>query len=207
MVEQLLQIKTTPMQYEFKVSNATLEYNADKANIKISRDKGGLSMKSEFAKVNIDTFDARNSMFPTTRTSIAQLAQKGLTSASQATARYAGEGEILMNTKPGEGRAAITQINTQRYDSMYQKEFGLGFKPQGGANITVDPYELTTKYQMDKLSFDTKIQAGKFQFTPADFSVSITEHANIEISYIGSPIYVPPSSEEFFKGNIIDATA
>ena len=64
-MEQLLQIKTVPISYELKVENARLERRNGTAEVEISRDKGGMHIKSRPVKVNIDSFEARNSILPT----------------------------------------------------------------------------------------------------------------------------------------------
>lgn len=69
-MEQLLQIKTIPINYELKVNNARLERKSGTAELEISRDKGGLHIKSRPVKVNIDTYEARNSVVPNTSSSI-----------------------------------------------------------------------------------------------------------------------------------------
>ena len=76
-MEQLLSIKTVPIQIEMKVNHAKLEYARGTAELEINRDKGGLSIHSRPIRLNLDTFEARNSLSPTPFRSVEQAAQKG----------------------------------------------------------------------------------------------------------------------------------
>ena len=92
----LIEIKTVPIEIELKVSPAKLEYTRGTADLEISREEGGLSIKSRPIRLNVDTFEARNSMFPTTATRIEQGAEKGKQAAYEATAAYAQQGQLLL---------------------------------------------------------------------------------------------------------------
>ena len=99
-MEQLLEIKTIPIKYELKVQNASLEYQNSTAEVEISRDKGGMKIKSRPIKLHLDTYEARNSVVPTTKTAISQNAQKGQSAAYSATASFVREGQC----EDGRGR-------------------------------------------------------------------------------------------------------
>ena len=73
----LIEIKTVPIEIQMKVTNAHLEYARGTAQMEISRDKNGLSIRSQPIRVNIDSFEARNSVTPTTATLTQQQAQAG----------------------------------------------------------------------------------------------------------------------------------
>ena len=76
-MKPLIEITTVPIQIEMKTTNAKLEYARGTVEMEIKRDKGGLEIKSKPIRVNIDTFEARNSVTPTAVRSIEQSAQKG----------------------------------------------------------------------------------------------------------------------------------
>ena len=67
-MKQLLNITTVPISYELRIQRAQVERHRGSAELQISREKGGLQVKSQPIKVRIDTFQARNSMTPTTPT-------------------------------------------------------------------------------------------------------------------------------------------
>lgn len=85
----LIEITTVPIEIQMKVTPARLEYRRGTAQMEITRDKGGMNIRSQPIRVNIDTFEARSSIVPTTIQSIQQQAQLGRQAAYEATATMA----------------------------------------------------------------------------------------------------------------------
>ena len=85
-MEQLIKITTIPIEYELRINNARLERKSGTAELEISRDAGGMKIKSRPIRLRLDTYEAEQSVVPTTRTSISQAAQKGQQAAYNATA-------------------------------------------------------------------------------------------------------------------------
>ena len=205
-MEQLLQIKTIPINYELKVNNARLERRSSTAELEISRDKGGMHIKSRPVRVNIDSFEARNSVVPNTSTSIKQAAEKGRTASYQATAQYASEGKLMLNAQIGQGGEVLDQIIQQRTEQP-TGNFGITFLPSAAAQLSYVPPSLTIEYEMDKLNFDMKVEKGQVEFIPGNIELSVTQYPDVVIEYVGKPIYVPPSVAERFSGEVIDVKA
>lgn len=205
-MEQLLRITTIPIEYELKVNNAKLERHRGSAELEISRNEGGMNIRSRPIKLSIDTYEARNSVVPTTKTSIYQSAQKGKQIAYEATAQFAKEGQMLLKTKIGEGGAALDQIFSQRVASP-TGEFQMGFIPTTGPELEWEPSSLSIRYEMDKLNFDMKIDKGEVKFIPGTIELSISQYPDVQIEYMGDPIYVPPSAAAHFNGEIVDVKA
>ncbi|MGO5053684.1 DUF6470 family protein [Lachnospiraceae bacterium LCP25S3_G4] len=201
-MEPLLSIKTIPVDYELKITNASLEYTQGSTQVEISKNKGGLKIKSQPIKLNMDTFEARSSICPTTIQSVQQAAERGRSIAYAATAEYAKEGHLLVNAKLGEN--VFAQIDAQR-NQLPTGEFELAFLPNVGPNIEWTAPDLTIEYQMDTLNFDLKVSNGRFEFIPGNIELCITNKPEVIIEYIGGPLYVPPSAEENF--NHIDVKA
>ena len=196
-MKPLIEITTVPIQIEMKTTNAKLEYVRGTAEMEVSRDKGGgLQIKSRPIRVNIDTFEARNSITPTLARSIEQNAQKGKEAAYTATATFAREGKLMMETKLGE--EVITKLAKDAYKENI-KDVGLDFLPSVGPEITWDVGEMNIRYEMDKLNFDWKIGGGSFEFTPGDIEFTVTQRPEVLIKYVGGPIYVPPSSDPNYE--------
>ena len=195
-MNQLIKITSVPIQYELKINNARLEYSRSRAELEISRNDGGLSIKSRPVKLNLDSTEARNSVVPTTARSVAQTAQAGKEAAYSATAQMAQEGHLLLNAKIGED--VIGQIMQQR-TAAPTGEFQLGFTPSAPVDISYEAADLTINYEMDKLNFDLKIANGNFEFIPGNIEMSITQHPEVRIEYIGGPIYVPPSADPNYE--------
>ena len=195
-MNQLIRITTVPIQYELKVNNARLEYSRAKAELEISRNEGGLSIKSRPVKLNLDSSEARNSVVPTTTRSIAQTAQAGKEAAYSATAQLAQEGQLLV--KADIGQDVIGQIMQQR-TAPATGEFQLGFTPSAPVDISYQAADLTINYEMDKLNFDLKVANGNFEFIPGNIQMSITQRPDVVIEYVGGPIYVPPSADPNYE--------
>lgn len=195
-MEQLLKITSVPIQYEIKVNKARLEYQSGKAELEIRRNEGGLSIKSRPVKLNLDTFEARNSITPTVARSVKQAAQRGKTAAYNATAQFAQEGQLMLKTDIGED--VINQVIAQR-TQLPTGDFKLGFIPTAPVDINYEPANLTINYQMDKLNFDLKVANGNFEFIPGNIELTVTQHPDLLIEYVGGPIYVPPSADPNYE--------
>lgn len=192
----LIEIKTVPIEIELKRTDAKLEYTRGTADLEISRGDGGLNIKSRPIKLNIDTFEARNSVVPTAVRSIEQYAQKGQQAAYSATASYAQQGQLLLNAKIGEDM--IAQFATDASAPKVQ-DMGLEFLPSTGPEITWDPGDMQIRYEIDKLNFDWKISHPEFKFTPGDITLSVKQRPDVIIKYVGGPLYVPPSADPNYE--------
>ena len=196
-MKPLIEITTVPIQIEMKTTNAKLEYARGTAEMEISREKNGLQIKSRPIKVNIDTFEARNSLSPTLARYLQQSAEKGRQASYEATATYARQGQLLLETQVG--AELITQFSEEAMMKDVKTNVGLDFLPKGGAEITWDPGELNIRYEMDKLNIDWRMGTGDFEFTPGDIEFTVTQRPDVVIKYIGGPIYVPPSSDPNYE--------
>lgn len=193
----LIEIQTVPIEIEMKTTHAKLEYTRGTADLEISRGDGGLSIKSRPIKLNIDTFEARNSITPTAIRSVEQYAQKGRQAAYEATATYARHGQLLLDAKIGQ--ELVTQFAAEAVDRGKVKDLGLTFLPTTGPEITWDPGEMQIRYDMDKLSFDWRMNDPQFKFTPGDIEISIKQRPDVVIKYVGGPLYVPPSADPNYE--------
>ena len=202
-MEPLLQIKTIPIKYEMKIQKAELRYSQSKTDVLINKESGGLDVNSKPIKLYIDTYDARSSISPTTMESVRQAAASGLEAASEATATYTEEAALLLDAKVSN---PLDQIFRQRAQ-MPTGEFGLAFVPTTGPDLEWSAPDLNIKYQMDKMSFDIRAAKGDFEFIPGSIEISITQMPDVEIEYIGKPMYVPPSAAKYFDHEPIDVLA
>ena len=192
----LIEIKTVPIELQMKVTPAHLEYSRGTAQVEIRRDQGGLSIRSQPIQVNIDTFEARNSVVPTTMRSIEQQAQRGNQSVYEATATIAREGKMMMEAKPGED--VIPQLARQQTLGQLS-QVNINFIPTTGADISWSGGDIQVQYQMDKLNFDWHMQDMSFTFVPGDIEISVTQQPDVIIKYVGGPLYVPPSSDPNYE--------
>lgn len=194
----LIEIKNVPIEIEMKVSPAKLEYTRGTADLEVSRsEEGGLQIKSKPIRLNIDTFEARNSVVPTTARSIEQSAQKGKQAVYEATATYAQQGKLFLSAKIGED--VIGQLSKESLTKDVKPNVGIDFIPSVGPEITWDPSELNIRYEMDKLHFDWQVSQPQFEFTPGDIEISVTQRPDVVITYVGGPIYVPRSADPNYE--------
>ncbi len=193
----LIEIKTVPIEIQMKTTHASLEYTRGTAEMEIRRDSGGLNIKSRPIKLKLDTFEARNSITPTTMRSVEQAAQRGQQAAYSATATYARHGQLFLNARLGED--VVAQIASERTNQDLQLNAGLEFLPKTGVNIQFEEGDIQIRYEMDKLNFDWKIDSGEFKFTPGDIEISVAQRPDVIIKYVGGPVYVPRSADPNYE--------
>ena len=193
----LIEIKTVPIEIEMKTTNATWEYRRGTAEMEIRREKGGLKINSRPIRVQMDTFEARNSVSPTPMRSVEQSAQRGRQAAYEATAAYARHGKLLLNAKVGED--VVTQIATEPQQEAMNVTVNLDFLPKGGVEMDWQAGAMQIRYEMDKLNFDWKVDNASFEFVPADIEISVAQMPDVIIKYVGGPLYVPPSADPDYQ--------
>ena len=165
----LIEITTVPIEIEMKTTNAQLIYSRGTAEMEVSREKGGLNIKSRPVKLNIDSFQARSSVRPTTVQSGQELITK------------------------------FAQETQDAQMGRHLEDFGLGFLPEGGINLDWEPGQMQIRYEMDKLNFDWKTNGMGFQFVPGDIEFTMTQRPEVIIKYVGGAVYVPPSSDPNYQ--------
>lgn len=190
-MERLIEIKTVPIELEMKVNHARLDYKRSTVDLEISRNEGGLQIRSKPIKVNIDTFEARNSVSPTAMRSIEQAAQRGQQKVYDTTATYARRGDLLLEAKIGEQLISQFAMESQQVNT----DFAMKWLPTTGPDISWDGGELNIRYEMDKLNFDWRMDQGNVEFIPGNIEFTVTQQPDVIIKYIGGPVYVPPSAD------------
>lgn len=191
---QLLRITSTPMKIKMRSEPAKLEMNQEKPASHISRKPGKLSMKSQTIKVKIDTYEARKSLGHLNSTDQAKAAaQKGREAVQNAAAEYAELGNRLAQAY--KGVTAVDAAKTQNYTVPTQ----IAFLPSETAEISWEPASVETDYQPSEISTEWDVGLTGMRFVPGKFSVEVEQYADLEIEYLGSPQYVPPSANPDFK--------
>ena len=195
-MDPLIEIQTVPIEIQMKVTRARLEYARGTAQVEISRDKGGLNIRSNPIRVNIDTFEARNSVTPTTATVIRRQAQAGVQAAYEATAVLAREGRMMMEARIDQD--VIPQLAKQENLGQPAND-NITFLPTTGPDISWDGGEMSIRYEMDKLNFDWRMEQMSFTFVPGDIEFTMTQRPDVIIKYVGGPVYVPPSADPDYE--------
>ena len=148
-------------------------------------------------------FEARNSVCPTTITSIEQSAERGKQAVYEATATYAQQGQLLLNATIGQ--ELVTQFAAESMMKDVKTNVGIDFIPKAGAELSWDPGELNIRFEMDKVNFDWRMNQPQFEFTPGDIELSVTQRPDVVITYVGGPIYVPRSADPNYKPIDVEA--
>ncbi|QHI71938.1 DUF6470 family protein [Aminipila terrae] len=192
-MRQLIEITTVPISIEYKVTHGEFKPAKTTAELEMSTEKGGLHIKSSPIKLNLDTFEARNSVSPTVKTNVENYAKKGKQAAYEATARYVQEGQILMDVKFTD--EALQQIADLRLGKNQHQTPNIRWIPDHPADISWEPGDLSIRYETDKLHFDFKQNKEPLEFIPGDIEFVVTQQPKVIINYVGGPIYVPPSAD------------
>lgn len=204
-MEQLLQLKSVPIEFGFRVQNARYEMKQQQSSVNITRERGSLRVSNQPARVLLDTYDARSSMgLKTASDSVREAGDIGRQAALDATANFAEEGNALMDIQYGTGAIsdiAFSRMQTQ-IDSM------LGFLPSVPVNIDYEPYQLDMQYEMDKLHFDWRTNSSvNMEYVPSKMEYFVTEYPRLEITYVGRPVYAPPSADPEYVPSPYDVLA
>lgn len=194
-MEQLLNIKTVPIQIDININHARLEYTRGTADLEITCDKGGLNIHSRPIRLRLDTFEARNSLSPTTMRSVEQAAQKGQQAVYDSMAQASRQGKLLIEAKVGQ--ELVTQFAKE--STQINTDFKMSWLPTSGPDIQWDDAEISIRYEMDKLNFNWKVNAGDYHFIPGNVEISVSQRPDVIIEYVGGPLYVPPSADPEYQ--------
>ena len=192
----LIEIKSVPIELQFKTTNASLEYTRGTAEMEISRsEQGGVNVTSRPIQVQLDTFEQRGGKFAAANAAVSAAVGQPTQAQYQATSAYADQGQIQLSARIGQ---SIPQA------VMPGQADGGGYvapdiPPSTGVNVDWQDGAMEIRYAMDKLNFDWKIDKGEFKFTPGDIEISIAQKPSLTIKYTGGPIYVPRSADPNYQ--------
>lgn len=193
MIEQLLRITSIPMKYEYDIQPAKLEMRSE-PQIPLARvmtTQPQLRVHSEYTTVNIDTYQARASLGQYNPQDFASVqAQRGRQQVMSATAQAAQLGwDISDHYHEG---VSISQLVGQRM--MQQPGMVMCFLPQGGAQLSWNPAVCDVSYQPGDVQYQWERPQTSYEYTPAKIDMKILQYPSIQVEYLGSPNYVPPSA-------------
>ena len=192
---QLLDITTTPISIEVTITPARLEQHTKLPKAEVTRHKGGMKIEADPIRINIDTFDMRESLgYLSDGTRIREEAQKGIKVLYQGMARVVKEGQELANNAVGMRPSDIAKNRALNEATDVQPV--LEFLPKEGPDISWDGGTLNIQYEVVQLDFDWDVATqANFEFIPGDIQFIIKQMPRVDIEYIGGPIYVPPSAD------------
>ena len=189
---QLLQITTTPMKYELEIEHAKLEHQQEfMSEAKMTTTAPKLSIQSSNAEVQIDTYEARKSLgLQRIGDFIDMEAQNGKDSINQKTREYVEIGKEMSNIHENATIPSIYQqkmLSEATSGSLYT-----AFLPSSGADISWKPAEISMSYDAGDISTDWQIAQNTMSYVPGSVRMKILEYADVNIEYLGGPMYVRP---------------
>lgn len=192
MMQQVLQITTTPIEYKLEMESSRLEYNqADNARVDVTQRPARLNMESQNIQVRIDTMDMRRSLGFETNTDRARNgAQRGRENLGRFMSEQTQTGNSLARIEDG---VKIADVVRQKMEQ--QPEYYTAFLPSEGPKISWVPAQLKKDYQAGDINFDWQTMRNVLEYVPGRFQMNITQYPKVEIMYTGRPMYIPPSSD------------
>ena len=108
----LIEIKSVPIELQFKTTSASLEYTRGTAEMEISRsEQGGVDVKSRPIQVQLDTFEQRGGKFAAANAAVMSSAANQ--AQYQATSAYADQGQIQLSARIGNSIPQGTGVPVQ----------------------------------------------------------------------------------------------
>ncbi len=201
-MDQLLSIKHIPIKVEVKVTRAELkpvEDNGTKTpSVQVSSKKdGGLCLRAD--PYRIDLSESRN--YDTYVPSSSY--DDGFTLTYEAIARLADGGSTAAGIKQsGESRAFSAQRASRSIESVLQS-----LPKSRNSAVSYSDGTLSINYQMTGTdTAELSSDAPEFEFIPGSIEFIISQMPELDIEYLGDPIYFPRSADPNYEP-IVDVFA
>lgn len=193
---QLLKITTTPVKYEIEVEHARLEYNQKSApDPDFTIKKPEMDVKTEFGQMKMSTYKARQSFgMYTVKDTNAMLSSKAEDNLKEYIDNTVQTGKQLSQIDDG---ITIGQIVKQRM--LEQPELYTAFIPASGVEMSWEPSSLDIQFSAGKADTDFKIDERKTEYIPGSVHLRILENTDVQIEYIGGPVYFPKSMDPKYR--------
>ncbi|MDL2232242.1 DUF6470 family protein [Ruminococcaceae bacterium OttesenSCG-928-L11] len=191
-MKPLLNITNVPIAIEHKTTRAKLVQQTKQPRAEITRQKGGLDMRSNPAKVKMDSTEMRASMgLKTPQRFSNEFADTGKQDAREATEQLVQNGQYIADSRGGSPIADLAMSN-----SIKTYETALTFIPSTGPEMWTEGGELDIQYTADRLQFDWDVSTRPYlEYVPPNIEFQVTQYPQVVIEYLGGPMYVPPSSD------------
>lgn len=187
-MEQLLSIKHVPIKVEVKVQRAELkpvENNTSAPSVQVSaKQGGGLRVEANPYRVNLSESRNFDSYVPSVNT------ENSFSLTYEAIARIAEGGQTQS--------ADNSQFAAQKSKSI---EAVLQSLPKSKNNaVSYSDGTLSINYQMQgNSSVDIQADMAGFEFVPGSIEFVVTQMPEIDIEYLGEPIYFPRSASPNYE--------
>lgn len=186
----LLNINITNIQLDYNMRDAQVTAgNNVKAEVSRNVRPSQLDVNVKDAFVHIDTTAARSSLdMDNMETFHKKKAQEGYEAAMKSIEEYVSIGNQIGQLHKG---ATIAGVYKQKFirDELQCQTY-VRFLPSAPAEITVDPVKIDVSYTPADMDANWRGHQFSLGFTPASFDQITTVQPNVDVQYVGEPIYV-----------------
>lgn len=195
-MDQVLKISSIPINVEINVTRAELKASNPAPTVQISKTEGGMQIKADPIKVNIDSTNMRESLgygHKNIDTFAKDEADKGIRIAYQAVATIANEGDAMCDLEATPSSIAASK-------AARTIETVMEFLPKESPDISWTGGTLNINYTADKLNMDWDTRMSpEFEFIPGNVEFIVNQLPKVEIEYTGEPIYFPKSANPNYQ--------
>ena len=92
---------------------------------------------------------------------------------------------------------SISQVVQQKM--LEQPTTYTTFIPSAGIDISWQPQQLNLDYQPTQLEFDWQTMKNSMEYVPGKYQMDILQYPKVQIEYLGTPTYVPPSADPNYE--------
>ena len=198
MVPKLLQITTTPIKFEMETQHARLEPQLDiQPRASVRTETAKVNVNTQNAAVLIDTYEARRSLGMNNFFDFTSLYRDRAKELSAKTNRENTDiGVAISRIDIGN---TISSVYKQRFIDKSQMTLYATFLPSAGPDVSWMPHQVNTTHQEAGLDINWEEMRNSLNYVPGDVRISILQHPGIEIEYLGSPLYMPPSADPNYE--------
>lgn len=193
---QLINITSTPIEYKINIEPGRLEMKqADNARQKMTLDPSQLSIQSRNIEVRLDSTRMRASLNLRTPDEFARYyGNQGMQTAYENIGDRVQFGNQISQIQDG---ISISQVVQQKM--LEQPTTYTTFIPSAGIDISWQPQELNLDYQPTHLEFDWQTMKNSMEYVPGKYQMDILQYPKVQIEYLGTPTYVPPSADPNYE--------
>lgn len=195
-----LEITSRPLEWEFEVTPAQLKMKqSDNPSMTMDRVPPALSIeRSKNIEVRLDSTELRKSLnLKPINDFIYDAGQRGRDSVPVTLDETVQFGNQMAKIEDG---VTIGQIVQQKL--MEQPDTYTFFLPSAPYDISWEANELDMDYERGSIEYDWQIAKNVMDYVPGSFSINILQRPEVDIKYVGKPIYVPPSSAPDYEAEI-----
>lgn len=189
---QLLEITTTPVQYELQVEHARLERRQDHLpTAEVTHRAASVELHSQNTQLRLDAYEARRLLgIERVGDRIRARAREGMEHVREKTREYVEMGQAMSRIEDG---ASISQIIRQKLAGGAGETY-TAFLPTAGAEISWVPGRLDIQVDPGELHYNWNEMRHTMNYVPGSVRLAILQYPSVEIRYTGEPLYFPPSS-------------